>query len=317
MKRVKSKKAISKLALSGIRSNIKKYMVLIGAVILTTLLFSSLFTVGGSAIEEIQISSMRKIGTTYQAGFKYLSEPEYEQVKDDPRLKEVSYNIMVGYLSGENLKKLPTEVYYSEEQSARKSFCYPEVGNLPAKENEIVTSDLVLEKLGVPAEVGSTFTTTLLVDDEEITQEFVLSGYYHGDKVAMAQMALVSKELQEKYAPVKMITYPERKDNGFAGWMSVNLEFYHSFNIEESVVALIERTVHCFGRSRFGLRYKRKRSCGIQISQRYHWDRRSCSGSDPGTHRTDEFCQYNGNFHHRQKQRARHAGSGWNDRRSA
>ena len=82
MKNINNKKAISKLAHSGIKSNIKKYMVLIGAVILTTLLFSSLFTVGGSIINETQISTMREIGTSYHAGLKYLSQPEYEQVKN-------------------------------------------------------------------------------------------------------------------------------------------------------------------------------------------------------------------------------------------
>ena len=242
MKRVKNKKVISNLAFSGIRSNVKKYLVLIGAVILTTLLFSSLFTVGGSMIGEIQISGMRKIGTAYHAGLKYLSLPEYEQVKNDPKLKDISYCIMLGYLSDDALEKLPTEVYYSEDQNAKKCFCYPVAGSMPVKENEIVTSDLVLEKLGVPAEIGSRFTVDILIDGDAVSQEFVLSGYYHGDKVAIAQTALVSKELQEKLAPVKMITYPERTDNGFAGWMSVNIDFGNSFNIEENVISLIERT---------------------------------------------------------------------------
>ena len=174
MQSVNNKNAISKLAISGIKSNIKKFIVMIGAVILTTLLFSSLFTVGGSVIGESQISTMRQIGTTYHAGLKYMSLPEYEQVKDDPKIKDVSYCIMVGYLSNDELKKLTTEVYYSEELNAKNCFCYPEVGNLPVKENEIVTSDLVLEKLGVPAEVGTTFTVKLLIDGEEISQEMLL-----------------------------------------------------------------------------------------------------------------------------------------------
>ena len=242
MQKVNNKKAISNLALSGIKSNRKKYMVLIGAVILTTLLFSSLFTVGGSVIGETQISTMRGIGTSYHAGFKYLSQPEYEQVKNDTKIKDYSYCIMVGYLSDDNLKKLPTEVYYSEALCAKNCFCYPEVGSLPEKENEIVTSDLVLEKLGVAAEVGSTVTVDLQIDGEVVPQEFVLSGYYHGDKVAMAQMALVSKELQEKYAPVKTFPYPERKDNGYAGWINAYFNFTTAFNIENNVQALIERT---------------------------------------------------------------------------
>ena len=64
MKRVNNKKAINNLAISGIKVNIKKYLVLIASVILTTLLFSSLFTVGGSMLKEIQISTMRQVGGT-------------------------------------------------------------------------------------------------------------------------------------------------------------------------------------------------------------------------------------------------------------
>ncbi len=242
MQKVNNKKVITSLALSGIRANIKKYTVLVAAVILTTLLFSSLFTVGGSVIEETQISTMRQIGTSYHAGLKYMSQPEYEQVKDDPGIKNISYCILVGYLSDDKLNKLPTEVYYSVAENAKRSFCYPEAGSLPGKENEIVTSDLVLEKLGVPAEVGSTFTVNLQIDDKEVSQEFVLSGYFSGDKVAMAQTALVSKELQEKLAPVRTTPYPDREDNGYAGWMSVNFDFSNSFNIESKVQALIART---------------------------------------------------------------------------
>lgn len=242
MRRVKNKKVVTKLAVSGIRANIKKYLVLVGAVILTTLLFSSLFTVGGSVVRETQISGMRKIGTSFHAGLKYLSWPEYEQVKNNAGIKDISYCIMLGYLSDESLKKLTTEVYYSEELNAKKCFCYPEAGKLPAAENEIALSDLVLEKLGIPAEVGTAFTLDLQIDGEEITRDFVLSGYFRGDKVATSQTALVSKAFQEKYAPVRMIPYPERTDNGYAGWMSVNMDFYHSFNIEDNVISLIERT---------------------------------------------------------------------------
>lgn len=242
MRKVNNKKVISDLAFSGIKSNIKKYIVLIGAVILTTLLFSSLFTVGGSLIEETQIATMREIGTSYHAGLKYMSMPEYELVKDDKGIKDISYCIIVGYLSDDRLNKLPTEVYYSEEQNAKKCFYYPEVGRLPEKENEIATSDLVLEKLGVPAVVGSTFKADLLIDGEVVSKDFVLSGYYRGDRLAMAQAALVSRALQEKLAPVRMITYPEREDNSYAGWMSVNMDFKNNFNVEESIIALIDRT---------------------------------------------------------------------------
>ena len=92
MKKVNNKKAVNNLALSGIKAKLNKYLILVLAVILTSLLFSTLFTVGGSMFNEIQESTMRQVGGKFHAGFKYLTEAEYDQVKDDPKLKSISYS---------------------------------------------------------------------------------------------------------------------------------------------------------------------------------------------------------------------------------
>ena len=243
MQKVKNRKVINNLAISGIKSNMKKYAVLIAAVILTTLLFSSLFTIGGSLIKETQIATMRQVGGSCHAGFKYLSMPEYELVKDDKKLKNISYRTMVGYAEGEAFKKLTAEVYYSEPLEAEFSFSTPETGRLPEAENEIATSDIVLDKLGVPHELGAEFSLTISIGDESITKDFVLSGFYTGDPISMAQMILVSRDFQEKYAPTRTIPYPEAEDkNDITGYLSVDFNFSNSINIENKVQALIART---------------------------------------------------------------------------
>ena len=86
MKNVNNKKAINNIATSGIKAKLSKYVILVMAVILTSLLFSSLFSVGGSMINEMQEGSMRQAGGSCHGGFKYLTEAEYEQMKDDPKL---------------------------------------------------------------------------------------------------------------------------------------------------------------------------------------------------------------------------------------
>ena len=182
MKARRNKKPINNLAFSGIRSNIKKYMTLILAVILTTMLFSSLFTISGSMISEMQTGSMRQVGTSAHT------------VKDDDMVKDIACRIMVGREFTEDL----VDFCYFEPEDAKMTFCYPEEGRLPEKENEIVTSDLVLEKLGVPSELGTEFDVTIKTDDDVITQRFTLVGYFRGDALAPIQQALVSKEFQEK-----------------------------------------------------------------------------------------------------------------------
>ncbi|MCR5847676.1 MAG: ABC transporter permease [Lachnospiraceae bacterium] len=243
MQKVKNRKVINNLAISGIKSNPKKYAVLVAAVVLTTLLFSSLFTVGGSLIKEIQLGTMRQVGGNAHAGFKYLSQPEYELVKNDKKLKEISYRTLVGFAEGEAFKKVSAEVYFSEPLEAKFGFCYPEKGRMPEAENEIVTSDIVLNKLGVPCEIGAEFPLTIRIGEESVTENFVLCGYFTGDPISMSQMILVSKDFQEKYAPTRMIPYTESGNvNDISGYMSVDFNFSNSINIQKKVQALIERT---------------------------------------------------------------------------
>ena len=151
-------------------------------------------------VKETQMATMRQIGCSCHAGLKYLCQSEYDAVKDDPELADISYRIMVGEGSGDAFSKLRVEVAYYEPEDAKFAFCYPEEGKMPEKENEIVLSDLALERMGVPQEIGSKFNMDIKIGEEVNTYEFVLCGYYRGDSIAMSQAALVSKEFQDKYS---------------------------------------------------------------------------------------------------------------------
>ena len=242
MLNVNNKKAIRKISLSGITTNIKKYVILIFAVALTSLLFTALFTIGGSTVKEMQLSTMRQVGGSSHAGLKYLTQKEYDMVKDDPAIKDISYRITVGDVTNKELNKLRTEVNYSEDENAKGGFCYPEEGSMPKKENEIVTSDLVLQKLGVPVEVGSKVKLSINIGGQEITDDFIVSGYYTGDVINASQMLLVSKEFQEKYAPIKTTILPETAYNDYVGWIMADFNFGNSFGLEKKIDGLIKRT---------------------------------------------------------------------------
>ena len=223
MKAARNKKPIKNLAYSGIRSNIKKYMTLIWAVVLTTMLFSSLFTISGSMINEMQMGSMRQVGTSAHVVIKKLDQSKYDQIKDDEMVKDISYRILVGRELTEEL----ADFSYIEPEDAKMTFCYPEEGSLPEKENEIVTSDLVLEKLGVPCKIGTEFEIAIKTDGGEVSQKFVLSGYFRGDALAPIQQALVSKAFQEKYAP--------------SGQIIADVKYRNSYNIGDNTKTLLER----------------------------------------------------------------------------
>ena len=242
MKNVNNKKAINNIATSGIKAKLSKYVILVMAVILTSLLFSSLFSVGGSMINEMQEGSMRQAGGSCHGGFKYLTEAEYEQMKDDPKLKSVSYRILVGFLANEELKKIHSECYFAELENAKNGFSAPTKGRMPEAEDEVVLSNVVLEALNVPCEVGSKVTLDIELEDEVIEKDFTVCGIYEGDPISPAQMTYFSKSFQEKYAPAKTVPLSESDTNDYIGRYSVDFNFSNSINIEGKVQDLIART---------------------------------------------------------------------------
>lgn len=88
------------------------------AIILTTVLFTSVFSVGMSAIDSMQQSTMRQVGTSAHGGFKFLTWQQYEKLLEDPKIKDISYNIIIGFAENEALNKTYTEIRYPENSFA-------------------------------------------------------------------------------------------------------------------------------------------------------------------------------------------------------
>ena len=186
---------------------------------------------------------MRMVGASSHAELKYLTQEEYDKVKSDKKLREVSCRIFSGILANEEMEGLNTEVNYFEEQNAKWSFVYPCEGRMPEREDEIVTSDLVLKKLGAECKVGTEVNLKIEVNGKITEKKFTLSGYYKGDVVSMAQMVAVSKAFQEKYAPTPTLSAMENTIDvsGYDGRISADFNFHTSFGIEKQAKALCKR----------------------------------------------------------------------------
>ena len=186
---------------------------------------------------------MRMVGASSHAELKYLTQEEYDKVKSDKKLREVSCRIFSGILANEEMEGLNTEVHYFEEQNAKWSFVYPCEGRMPEREDEIVTSDLVLKKLGAECKVGTEVNLKIEVNGKITEKKFTLSGYYKGDVVSMAQMVAVSKAFQEKYAPTPTLSAMENTIDvsGYDGRISADFNFHTSVGIEKQAKALCKR----------------------------------------------------------------------------
>lgn len=241
MRKVQNKKVINRLSARTLTAKGKKNLVVIIAIMLTTVLFTALFTIGGSMIQSVQESTMRQVGGKSMAGVKFILPADYEKLAQDPVVKNLSYRIIVGTAENEELLKLNTEVNYAEDEDAKSMFCYPTKGTMPVERLEIATSTLVLDALGIPHELGATVPLDILVGEKHITEEFVLSGYWEGDTVAMAQECWISREYCDEVAPTPEKSFYEELGCEYAGYWMLDFDYANTWDIENKTVALLER----------------------------------------------------------------------------
>lgn len=243
MRRVKNGKVIQRIADQTRKAGKGRNLIAVLAIALTALLFTSVFTIGGSLVEKQQEETMRQVGGSAHAGYKYLTQEEYDTVKKDEKIKEISYRIAVGDAVNDSLKKLHTEISYYEDLDAKMSFCYPETGHMPEKKNEIVTSDLVLKVMGLPCELGIEVPVKLDIGGEIREDTFILSGYFAGDTISMAQVMAVSKEYANEAAPTPTTSAMGMQISAedYPGRIMADFNFASSFHLEKQMAELTKR----------------------------------------------------------------------------
>lgn len=244
MLKVDNKKAIANLSKKSLKAGKMRNWVAVIAIALTAALFMAVFTIGGSILTTMQESTMRQVGTSAHAGFKFLTEQQYETLCQDPKIKDISYNIIVGFGENPELNKTYTEIRYTEPKAAEWSFAMPTVGRLPEKGLEIAASTAVLDALGVPHQLGAEVPLTFTANGVTYNEKFILCGYYEQDIAVNANEAFISREYCDKVAPVLQVPLYEQDmpDSSYmAGSINPTFWFDNSWNLEQKVADLKER----------------------------------------------------------------------------
>lgn len=238
--KVKNKAIIKKLSHRMLDAKKKKNIISALAIVLTTVLFTAVFTIGGSMVKSTRESTMLQVGTSAHAGFERLTKEQFDIASKDPKIHGVSYNIYVGNAINPEFKNFPVEVRSREDLDAKYTFSEPEEGRMPERRNEIAASSLVLKDLGVPCELGETVTLDILVNEKTIRQTFTLVGYWEGNQGMMVQNVNVSRAFAEEVASTPKEPYYANKSN-YSGYIDMELNFATAWNIQKQADALMER----------------------------------------------------------------------------
>lgn len=241
MRKVKNKKVIRRLSRRGLAAGQKKNIIAVLGIMLTCILFTSLFSIGGSILKSSQESTMRQVGGSSMAGLKFALPQDFEKLSSDAAVRAPAYRILVGSAASKKLNKLATEVNYAQDADAKNMFSYPEEGQMPKKRLEAATSTLVLDALGIPHQIGEKIRLTFDSNGKKRTETFTLCGYWKGDSISMAQQFWVSKVYCDEITSVPSKPYKETDGFHSAGYWMIDFNYANSWDIEGKTIELLQR----------------------------------------------------------------------------
>ncbi|WP_454052697.1 ABC transporter permease [Clostridium sp. Marseille-Q7071] len=234
-----NQKIVNKIAMRSFKANRLRNIFTILAIILTTVLITSVFTMGISLMESFKQSELRMYGHYAHGNFKLLTTEQYEKIKKHPLVKEYGMGIMVSNADNNVFMKKPCEIWYLDKNNAKYRFSTPTIGKLPEKENEIAMETWVLDMLEVPHKLGSTVNLEYKIKGKQYKKEFELSGFWEGNKnLAIAGTAIVSMDFINKN--LSHINQMESiKNNDYTGLISMGVMFDSEVGIDNKMNQIV------------------------------------------------------------------------------
>lgn len=196
--RVKNRKTIWNLSLRSFRDSGKRNVIAAAAIALTTLLFTSLFTIVMSLNSSYQTYTFRQIGGYAHGTFKDVTEEQAQDISGHRKVKAAGERIVAGTISDGVFAKVPAEISYMDSNNTKWSYIELEEGREPEAENEIIMDKAALDLLGVTPKIGAEISLTYQISDKNQnggsrTDTFVLAGWWEYDSICPVHFINVSR----------------------------------------------------------------------------------------------------------------------------
>ncbi len=240
----KQKSIIRTLTSRSFKSNKTRNLVAILAIVLTTLMFTSLFVLSQSMVKNLQDMNFQQAGHDSHLSSSTLTDEEMEKIVTHEAVRDFGKSIVIGIAENEELTGRQIEIRYADENYAVSAFSMPTEGTLPVNENEIALDTITLDKLSLPHELGQEITLKWRKDlnsGEYTISNFILSGYWDGNSAAMASMAWVSESfVHRECAGIDQAAQLENGQVFGTGMLHLNL--YSDKNLEQAAEQILMDT---------------------------------------------------------------------------
>lgn len=198
---VKNRGCIRRLSFKTLLASRKRNLIAIAAIVLTTLLFTSLFTVALSINSSYEMYAFRQAGGYCHGTFKEVNEEQLAAISAHPKIKATGVRLTIGFQNGGVFSKTPAEVSFMDENCTKWSFAQPDVGRIPKEGKEVTMDTGALKLLGVEPVLGAQIPLTFEVGENqrayEKTDTFTLVGWWDYDDISPVHYINVSREYAE------------------------------------------------------------------------------------------------------------------------
>ena len=194
-------KPIQTLNQRTFKKNKGRNLVAVIAILMTTIMFTTLFTLTQSMSKNMVEMTFRQTGYDGQASFKSITAEQFSLIANHPDVAEAGESLILGLAQNKKLGGKQVEIRWSSDINAEHSFAMPTTGTMPTAADEIALDTLILDRLGIPHQLGETVTLEWrkdLAKDEVTTSTFTLCGFWEGNESVYASMAWVSREFADE-----------------------------------------------------------------------------------------------------------------------
>ena len=176
---------IKKLSDRYFKAGKSRNIIAIIAIILTTILFTTIFTLGSGLTDTVHDQNIRKAGGDGQVVLSYISDEVYDNVAGNSLIDRIAYTKAVSYrLKNPGLERWRSDLWYMDDTALEFARYTPTTGRRPEGSNEIIADTKTLEALGVPAQIGETVSLTYAIKGTEYTTDFILCGFWETDSLS-------------------------------------------------------------------------------------------------------------------------------------
>ena len=236
---VRNRKCIRKLSSRTLWASRKRNMIAVIAIALTTLLFTSLFTIALSINRTYEMYTFRQIGGYPHGSYKQVTDEEITAISSHRNIQAVGERTNIGYMGTGVFAKVPAEVSFMDKNCTQWSFASPIEGHIPQSGKEITMDTNALALLGIEPKIGAEVTLTFTVGDQyqyayDKTDTFTLVGWWEYDDIMPVHYINISEEYAD-------FVEAEGRTNGLQDFRTdLNVMLHSELNIERQMEQVIE-----------------------------------------------------------------------------